>query len=174
MRVFLPLAFGLHAVTCERAQGNEHSDSSSLWADLRAQIGAGILLALLVRFCLDLLWVLYLPAQIWDWEAGQNIGVGVLAASAKDPTLLFSLRHKAFCGGCSLWSVLALGQQGWLYTKLISVIWAQIMGVLGVLLLLRYSVRTALIWSWMYAFVPPLIREVQLVGWATMPSHCCF
>ena len=158
----------------ELAKTDEVSEASTPWTDVRSRIGAGIFFALIVRFCLDLYWVLYLPAQIWDWEAGQNIGVGVLAASAEDPSLLLTLRHKAFCGGCSIWSALSWGQESWLYTKLISVLWVQVIGCLGVVLLLKHSYKTALIWSWMYACVPALIREVQLVGWANHAESMLF
>ena len=148
----------------------ETARTQSFWRS----VGWLLFLACIARLMLDMTWVVWLPERIWDWEAGQNVGVGHLAWTAKDLSLVFPLRHKAFCGGCSLWSILGLGYEDWFLSKLPSLIWAQLVGVAGIAVLIKYNHAAAVFWAWFYALLPPLVREVQLVGWANHAESVLF
>ena len=157
----------------EPAQANEHSDSSSLWADLRLEWRRNIA-GLLVRFCPDLFGCCTCQLRSGIGKLVRTLvlvccsfgkGPNVVVFSPSQGILRWLQPLVGACFGAAGMAVheVNLCDLGPNYGCSWGAVAAEIQCEDGPDLVLD-----------VYALLPPLIREVQLVGWATMPSHCCF
>lgn len=140
----------------------------------------GLLALALLRLALDVGHLLGRPARYWNWEEAYNFTVAwyVWWAGLWDQAL--NLQAKAFCGGCSVVSALALpgiwlGGDELLAWKSVPLAWGVATLFAGFYALDRLVGRPAA-WGWAALWaVPPMgVSELGLMAWGNHAESTLF
>ena len=137
-------------------------------------------LFLVLRAATDLARLLSDPSRYWNWEEAYNAGVAWYTWHAGLWDRLLDLQYKAFCGGCTVVSVVAapvlgLGGDHLLLWKLVPLAWSLATMTVGWLAVGRHAGRGA---AWTFAALfalPPLgFGDLGLMAWANHTEGLLF
>lgn len=137
-------------------------------ADRRFVACAGVLVA--VRFALDAVRLRADPDRFGNWEESYNAAVAYYAWHAGLWDQLLRLQYKAFCGGCTVMStlavpVLALGGDSFFVWKLVPMAWTVATLLAGAWALLPLGRAPALAFLALMAVPPTGLSELGLMAW---------
>ncbi len=140
----------------------------------------GLTALVLVRLTLDLSHLLGRPARYWNWEEAYNFTVAWYVWWAGLWGQALDLQAKAFCGGCSVVSALALpgillGGDELLAWKSVPLVWSAGTLIVGFFAVDR-TVGRAAAWAFAVLFaVPPMgVSELGLMAWGNHSESTLF